>query len=219
MADWVLDNVHDDPAEDPADDRWLLVYRVPPEYAPDGTYSVSMPKGMLAGFAVAHGFDPTDPADVEAAFDYLVHYPFMVEVARRGHQPFTDAAEAEVGFNPYKMPADTARSRAAAHLAAFKRVHRIVADTPAVQAAGLARQGAVVAVQAMAAAPEVSMLDAVKADMIARVDAGAAREAVEFAEAARARVRERVAARAAARARAAAVAERIGQVRSGDAER
>jgi len=221
VADWVLSDVHDDQHDDPAEDRWLLIYQVPaPEYAPDGTYSVSMPKGMLAEFAAAYGFDPGDPGDVQVAFDYLIHQPFMVEVARRGQAPFTgEGVMREVAANPLEMPAATARRLAEEHLAAFKRVHRVVSKAPAVRASGLTRPGAMVAVQALAAAPEVSMLDAVKADMIARVDPGRVRQAMEFAEAARARVQERVTARAAARAQAAAEAERIGQVRSGDAER
>lgn len=201
MTEWTLVDVVDDPADDPAEDRWLLVYQVPSEYAPDGIYSVSVPKELLGGFAAAYGFDPV--AEAEAAFDYLVHLPFMQEVARRQAEPFTEkGAAAQVSFNPYEMPASASRLRAAEHLDAFKKTHRIVANAPASQASGLVASGTA----RVAAKAQMTMLEAVRADMIDRVDPARAAEARQHAEAARTQVQERKAARAAARQRATAEA-------------
>lgn len=190
--DWVLTDV----ADDSQDDRWLLVYQVPSEYAPDGTYSVSMPKDMLTDFAAAYGFDPADPDDAEAAFEYLIHLPAMQEVARRAADPFAaQGMERQVAMNPYEMSSEVARRLCEAHLAAFKRVHRIVSDAPAARASGI-RPGTTVAARALAAPASVSMLDAVKADMIARVDSRRARQAAQLAEIARMQVQEQMQARA-----------------------
>ena len=192
MTDWVLTDVAED--SQAQDERWLLVYQVPAEYAPDGTYSVSMPKGMLADFAITHGFDPADPDDASAAFDYLLHLPFMQEVARRGVEPFAaKGALRQVAMNPYEMSAAAARGLAGDHLAAFKQAHRIVSPSPAAQASGI-RPGATVAAAALRTS--TSMLDAVKSDMIARIDLDRARQAAEQAEAARVQVQERMHARA-----------------------
>jgi len=195
--EWTLVDVHDDPHDDPAEDRWLLVYRVPaPDYAPDGIYTVSVPKAALNNVAPVYGFDVGDPADAEAAFDYLMHLPAMQEVARRQAEPFTAEGMArQVSMNPYEMPAEAARRLADEHLAAFKRVHRIVSDAPAARASGI-RPGATVTAHALAAPASVSMLDAVRADMIARIDADRVRQVMELAETARAQVQERMMTRA-----------------------
>lgn len=156
-----LVDLHEDMHRDERDDRWLLVYNVPPELAHDGTYSVSMPKGMINDFASTYGYDLDDEADVDDMFDHLFSLPFVAEVARR------EGRNAEAGANPYEMPIETAKRFARTQVQEFKQSHSLKQKPPSANlraAGGLVKDG--------------DILGHVRRDMLSRASAEVVRDAV-----------------------------------------
>lgn len=176
MEEWTIVDLHDEIAEQPDNDRWLLIYQVPVEYAHNGTFSVSMPKNMLTDFAATYGYDLDSPADVDDMWDHLIHLPYLRESGRRegrGHETTT---------NPYEMSAQAARQLARDQVAELKKRRRIV-ETP---------RPALTAVHLSKAAADDGILGLVRRDMLARTHAGTARALAAEKATARVVVQERM---------------------------
>jgi len=173
---WTLVDVHADIQLD--GDRWLLVYNVPTEYAPDGTYSVSYPADMVNHWAVTYGYDLDDPAGVDELFDHLLLAPYMAEVARREGRAY------ELASNPYEMAATSARELARDQVAEFKQAHAIESESApaAMKASGRTDGGKTGG----------TLLDTVRADMLARVDRAVIDEGRALADIEREHAQERM---------------------------
>lgn len=77
MSEWEIIRIEEDPGPTPDQDRWLIVYRVPPEYSPDGTFSYSFPKSSMNKFAALYKYDITDSGQVDELFDYIMSRPML----------------------------------------------------------------------------------------------------------------------------------------------
>lgn len=76
MSDWEIIRIKDDPAASDTE-RWTIVYQVPVEYAPDGVFSLSIPKATLNVHAAAYEYDIDDPDQVDALFDHVMTRPML----------------------------------------------------------------------------------------------------------------------------------------------
>lgn len=182
MSGWEVVSVLEDlDSED--GHRWLIVYRVPVEYAPDGVYSVSLPKDIFNGWAAIYGYDVDDPQDVEALFDHVTYQAYINEVLRR------EGRADEIIDNPFHLGADEARARVQAHVAEFKQSRPITQSQMVKVAAG----------DLVAGARNVDVHDVIRADMHARLDKAVVAERADAVKDTRAAVQARLAARKATR--------------------
>lgn len=122
VEEWVIRSVVED--ADGTEPRWLVLFDVPTEYAPDGVYSVSMPKDIVQNYAALYGYDVDDPADMDELHDYILHTAYMGEVDRR-------KGESAEKFHPYKNRMEDARAAVSVSLAAFKETRAITESTTA----------------------------------------------------------------------------------------
>jgi hypothetical protein len=76
MSDWEIIRIKDDVAASDTE-RWTIVYQVPVEYAPDGVFSLSIPKATLNVHAAAYEYDIDNPAQVDALFDHVMTRPML----------------------------------------------------------------------------------------------------------------------------------------------
>jgi hypothetical protein len=151
---WTLKGMHEDLHAEEADDRWLLTYEVPAEFAHDGTYSVSFPKDMVNHMAVTYGYDVDDPVDIEDLFDHLFHMAYMTEVARR------EGRVHEATWNPYELKPESARQVIKDQVTELKRTRPIRHGGKADLTNPLTAKVTVVD----------DPIDIVKRDMLSRVD-------------------------------------------------
>jgi hypothetical protein len=77
MTEWEIVRIDEDPGGTPDHDRWLVTYRVPAEYSPDGTFSYSFPKDSMNKFAALYEYDVNDAAQVDELFDYIMSRPML----------------------------------------------------------------------------------------------------------------------------------------------
>lgn len=76
MPDWKIIRIVEDVQARDAD-RWLIVYAVAPEYAPDGVFSFSVPKGILNTCAAVYEYDLDNPDEVDDLFDHVMSTPML----------------------------------------------------------------------------------------------------------------------------------------------
>lgn len=150
MSDWEVVSVRED-LDSPDGHRWLITYRVPVEYAPDGEYSYSFPKNIANNYAAVFGFDVDDEADREQLFDYVVYMAYINAVL------FREGRGDEVIANPFEMPQGMAKAAILRQVEEFKR------DRPLREAQSSAARG-------LAADAPPGVHDTVRADMAARLN-------------------------------------------------
>jgi hypothetical protein len=75
MTTWEIVRIDEDPGPTPDEDRWLVSYRVPLDYSPDGTFSYSFPKNSMNKWATLYEYDVTDPGQTDELFDYVMSRP------------------------------------------------------------------------------------------------------------------------------------------------
>ncbi|GIH26079.1 hypothetical protein Aph01nite_43890 [Acrocarpospora phusangensis] len=130
--------------------RWLMVFEVPQEYAPDGVYSVSIPKGLVNDWAAVFEYDMARQDHVDDLLDYLVYFAYINEALRR------EGRADEVLSDPLALDPGQARSMIKGQLSEFK------AERPIVQEADLNRT--------MSATVSAGPLDVLKSAMRERID-------------------------------------------------
>lgn len=143
MTGWEVVDLRED------GDRWLVIYNVPAEYAPDGTYSVSFPKSMYNQYAAIFEYDLDSQQDVDDLFDHVTYIAYVNAVLHkegRGH---------EVVASPYDVDPAEAKATIKAQVAEFKK------NRPIMQG----RQ-----VRESMAAPSNDIHGALRNDMIQRLD-------------------------------------------------
>jgi hypothetical protein len=77
MSEWEIIRIEEDLGPTPAEDRWLISYRVPLEYSPDGTFSYSLPKDSMNKFAAMYEYDVADEGQVNELFDFIMSRPML----------------------------------------------------------------------------------------------------------------------------------------------
>lgn len=82
MGDWEIARIVEDLGS-PDADRWLIVYNVSTDIAPDGVFSMSVPKAVLNTYAALFEYDVTDPEQVDDLFDHVMSVPMMQDVLHR----------------------------------------------------------------------------------------------------------------------------------------
>jgi hypothetical protein len=176
VSGWEVVNVHEDLDADDGH-RWLIVYSVPVEYAPDGVYSVSLPKDIFNNWAAVYGYDVDDPQDVDALFNHVTYHAYINEVLRK------EGRADEIVANPFELGADEARARVQAHVAEFKASRPLGTASAATSPGGRSSD------------PH----DVIRADMATRLDRAAVDKHMDAVKQARKTVMAKVAARKARR--------------------
>lgn len=147
---WEIVRLQED-LTNPDDERWLITYSVPAEYATNGVYSYSFPKSMFNSYAAVFGYDANDPEQVEDLFEHVLQWAHTGEVLRR------EGSSADV--DPFAVTAGQARAAVKANIERARKALPVVE-----------RQSAVVAARGAASAEVGSVLDAIRADMLSRLD-------------------------------------------------
>lgn len=76
-TEWEIIRIDEDLGGMPGHDRWLITYRVPADYSPDGTFSYSFPKDSMNKFAALYEYDVDDPDQVDDLFDMIMSRPML----------------------------------------------------------------------------------------------------------------------------------------------
>ena len=82
MGDWKITRIVEDLGS-PDADRWLVVYQVSTDVAPDGVFSMSLPKAVLNTYAALFEYDVTDPEQLDDLFDHVMSIPMMQDTLWR----------------------------------------------------------------------------------------------------------------------------------------
>lgn len=99
-----------------------MVFEVPQEYAPDGIYSVSIPKGLINDWAAVFEYDMARQDHVDDLLDYLTYFAYINECLRR------EGRTEEVISDPIGLDPGHARSVIKGQLSEFKNKRPIVQD-------------------------------------------------------------------------------------------
>lgn len=144
MEDWVVTEILED--HDGVDERWVVIFNVPKNYAADGVFSYSFPKKTFAYRAAEFGYDIDDPDDREALFQHVLH---------EGYLAATGQLTARGQFNPLNSEKHQAKTLVQERFQAVQaKVRMSQAAKPALKVAGLA-----------AADVPADVLDVIRGDM------------------------------------------------------
>ncbi|WP_424533621.1 hypothetical protein ACOZ38_25130 [Sphaerisporangium viridialbum] len=146
---WTLIDLLDDVRHDEANDRWLLIYKVPTDIVSSGDYSYSYPKNLGINLAAVYGYDVTKPEDVDELFDHVTYQAYMWETLRQ------EGRTLELQHNPFEMNVDAARSLVGGVVSTLKR------DRPIVHGAAKAK---------LMRASDGTLHDVLRRDLVARLD-------------------------------------------------
>ncbi len=170
-VNWELTGLADD---DEAHDgeRWVIEYQVPSDVAPDGVYSVSMPKDYVNDVAAVYGYDVDDPGHREDLMRHVTYLAYARETLRR------EGRLDDVQFDPFTLPAAEARERVQAALKELEAERPIgQAAEPQVTTRAAPRM---LAARGKAAVPDIHAI--LRADMEQRLDRDAVTERAQRAE-------------------------------------
>ena len=157
MDDWEITGIVED-LESPDGERWLIVYRVSTDIAPNGVFSSSIPKSLLNTYAALYEYDIDDPEQVDDLFDHVMSLSMMKTVL---HQEGRIAEQ----VNPMAVKPSEGRAK----------VKRLVGELKAGKAQLKAAPAVALKIQGMPAVadPSENPKYIVKRDMVARLNADA----------------------------------------------
>lgn len=156
MGDWEITRIVEDLGS-PDGDRWLVVYQVSTDVAPDGVFSMSMPKAVLNTYAALFEYDVTDPEHLDDLFDHVMSIPMM-----------QDTLHQEGRMAEHVKPFDVAPHAGRA------RLKGLIGELKAGKAQLKAAPGVALEIRGMPnqADPSENPKYILKRDMLARIDAG-----------------------------------------------
>lgn len=114
MEEWSIQEIRED-LSTPGEERWLLIYNAPPEFAPDGVFSYSFPKMSFTARAAEFGYNVDDPDEIEDLFQHVIHEGYLMAAGDR-HDGMV---------NPYVEAADSAKKRVKDQLASVRKTVRL----------------------------------------------------------------------------------------------